>query len=210
MGGRRKGSVLNWFSCFINSPARLRVCIFLLPVSVSKLQSSSLCPTCKSSRVLVVDKQGTGTDFSFLFVIITILVPIRDSSAPNLTQGSELWGSLSLWLRIYFMHWGLLSHTLHLNPITINGIYEPTVAGRRPHWIWALSERWGIISILPHLVHDGFYCALEILSDEREIAMYLPGRKKNRIEKEECSLKLMPSALFCIYIVSIGNCYICL
>lgn len=73
-----------------------------------------------------MDKQATGTGFPFLFVIIANLVPIRASPAPNLTQGGELWCSLSLWLRVYLMHWSLLSHTLHLNPITINGT--------TPHW----------------------------------------------------------------------------
>lgn len=173
--------VLNWVSCFINSPARLRVCS---PVSVSKLQSSSLSPTWKSSRVLVVDKQGTGTGFSFLFVVITILVPIRDSPAPNLTQGRELWGSLSLWLRIYCMHWGLLSHTLHLDPIAFNDIYEPTLAGRRPHWIWALSERWGVISILPSLVHVDFTVPWKYLLSDEMINRHVPARKKKEQSRE--------------------------
>lgn len=68
-------------------------------VSVSKCLVVVICTP---GTVLVVAKQTAR--FQSLCPLLFVLVQTRESPAPNLVQGSELCGSLSLWLRIYFMH----------------------------------------------------------------------------------------------------------
>lgn len=91
------------------------------------------------------------------------------------------------WAHISCTRAYLPSHILHLTPITINGIYERTLAGRRPHWMYALSERWGIsiLCVWPLMDFTVLWKYLAMKWEITIVNVHLPGRKEERKKEKE-------------------------